>query len=101
MSREFKLTEKKVSAVNEIWDNRWRVTGRNDPGLEIRALGNIGLKAFTTWKDVKIPRLALISSPAVWNDNKVVAALLLDGNGLWKLKPIKSKKDFIYFIQGH
>jgi len=101
MSREFQLTEKKVSAVNEIWDNRWRVTGRNDPGLEIRALGNTGLKVFTTWKDSKIPRIALISSPAVWNDNKVVAALFLDGNGLWKLKPVKSKKDFISYIQGH
>ncbi len=72
--REFKAVEGLSAPVGEVWDGRWIITGPDTPGAEIRALGETGLQAVPDWRATGRPRLALSSSPAVWQGDQLLAA---------------------------
>lgn len=62
-----------AAPLGQIWDHRWRIMGPAAPGLEIRALGAEGLRQCPDWRDHG-PREALLVSPAVWAENRLIAA---------------------------
>ncbi|MFT6532370.1 MAG: tRNA(Ile)-lysidine synthase [Limimaricola cinnabarinus] len=56
-----------------IWDRRWRICGA-DEGVTIGALDEPGLAQCPGWRDLGLPRAALLSSPAIWRDGMLIAA---------------------------
>lgn len=74
--REPKAAASAISLPDQLWDNRWRVDGPSEPGLEIRALGAEGLRDCKDWRATGTSRDALLVSPAIWRGDTLVAAPL-------------------------
>lgn len=76
-----------------VWDNRWRVTGP-EPQAEIRALGPEGLAALPGWRDSGQPRAALLTSPGVWLDGRLLAAPLARPEAEWRAISLRDPLSF-------
>ena len=72
--REPKAVALVFCGTDQLWDNRWRLDGPSDPGLEVRALSAEGLRACKGWRDTGISRDALVVSPAIWRGDVLVSA---------------------------
>ncbi|SDE48377.1 tRNA lysidine(34) synthetase TilS [Limimaricola pyoseonensis] len=72
LCREPKAVEGPV-APDTPWDGRWQVSG---PGGAVRlaALGAEGLRQCPGWRDLGLPRDALLPTPALWDGARLVAA---------------------------
>jgi tRNA(Ile)-lysidine synthase len=66
--------------VGDLWDGRWRVTGRQG---EVRALGAKGLGHNKDWRAVGLPRAVLEVTPGVWQGGTLVAAPLAGWPNGW------------------
>jgi tRNA(Ile)-lysidine synthase len=82
--REAKAVKTLECATTELWDKRWHLEGPHAEGLSIRALGAEGLAACAGWRDLKIPRDALLVSPAVWRGATLIAAPLAGFSNGWQ-----------------
>lgn len=58
---------------DQPWDRRWRVTGPDVSGCTLRALGD-ELAQVPGWRETRRPRASLLSSPAIWDGDTLVAA---------------------------
>ncbi len=67
--------------VDAIWDGRWEVRGAAGDGLRIGALGVAGLAARPGWRETGLAREALLATPGVWRDGRLVAAPVLETGG--------------------
>lgn len=72
-----------------IWDNRWIIshTGShtsNHTGSHIGPLG-AGMFDFDNWRDAGLPRASVETSPAIWQENRCIAALCLDPPDGWSV----------------
>lgn len=82
-----------------IWDNRWQIAGLPE-GAVVRALDG-GDLAGRDWRAAGLPRLALLSSPAVEaGDGGVVVPLLEPGAGI-ALRPLRDTADYIALLRAH
>lgn len=61
------------------WDARWEIMGDPPagPDLAIGALGTAGLERVGDWRGAGIPRETLLTTPALWRGQELVAAPLL------------------------
>lgn len=84
--------------TDQPWDHRWQLTGPHAPGLEIRALGASGLRSIKDWRDSGIPREALLVSPAIWQEQRLIAAPLAGISQGWQAKISPS---YTLFILSH
>jgi tRNA(Ile)-lysidine synthase len=84
--REFKAVKGLKGPTNAIWDKRWSLIGPHAPGLEIRALGESGLRLCAAWRTTGLPRTSLLSSPAVWRGETLIAAPLAGFNDAWQAR---------------
>lgn len=75
---------------DEIWDNRWQMTGPHAPDLTLRALGAAGLAAITDWRACEISRDALLVSPAIWRKDALIAAPIAGFMNGWQAKLVRS-----------
>lgn len=64
-----------------LWDG-WRITGPAGAGLHIGPLG-AALPEVPDWREIGLPRQALLASPALWDGAALVAAPAL-GHGPWR-----------------
>lgn len=81
-------------AFGAIWDHRWQVRGPALPGLEIAALGAEGLGQCPDWR-AHGRREALVVTPALWQDGRLIAAPLA-GFGLdWQAELVPCLNTFI------
>lgn len=78
--REFNAVRGAQAEIGTIWDGRWQVLGPAKQGAVVRALGDDGLAARPDWRDLGVPREVLRVSPAVWADQALLAAPLLDAD---------------------
>ncbi len=63
-----------------LWDGRFTLAP-GQPGTHVAALGVTGLLHFPNWRKTHdLPRAALLSSPALWSGDSLVAAPLLEPN---------------------
>lgn len=80
VGREFAAVMHHKAPVGGLWDGRWRVEGPEEgtsaPPLEVRALGEAGLRTCSGWRAAGLPRTTLLASPAVWRGENLVAAPL-------------------------
>ncbi len=101
ITREHQAVKDTVCPTDAIWDNRWRLNGPHEKGLELRALGAAGLAECPDWRATGMPRTSLLASPAVWRKDSLIAAPLAGlGNG-WLTKPLFGLDHFISSIISH
>jgi tRNA(Ile)-lysidine synthase len=98
-----------MEAVSDIcasgdgaWDGRWQITGRN-PGdaAELRVLGAAGLEQFPDWRDHGVPRGVLLSLPALWMGDHVLAVPLLRDDKDTRIDRIGGADDFFATLLSH
>ena len=78
-----KTDELNVTGV--FWDQRWFLEGPLEADLQYKALGE-GIKYCPDWRDSGMPRVSLLSSPAVWNKDGLVAAPLAGLSNGWSAR---------------
>lgn len=59
-----------------LWDGRWRILGDLPDHAEVGALGTDGLAQVPDWRATGLPRAALLVSPAIWSEDRLIAAPL-------------------------
>ena len=85
LCREFNAVCNAGAALGELWDGRWRVTGRVfTEGCNVAALGEEGLLQCAEWRAAGLPRDVLLSTPAVWKGPELVAAPLVKPDQAWQ-----------------
>lgn len=83
--------------LGALWDHRWQIIGPADPACQIAALGPEGLRLCPDWR-AHGPRAALIVSPAVWRQGRLISAPLAGfGTGYSAML----SQGFIDFILSH
>lgn len=87
-----------TSSTDDIWDGRWQLEGPHAPGLEVRALGDEGLRACDDWRATGLPRQSLAASPAIWQHDRLIAAPLAGFGPLWTARIVA---DFTLLPQSH
>lgn len=83
-------------AVGQVWDGRWRVAvpSGSVEELTVRALGEAGLRQCPDWRAGGLPRPTVLSSPAVWQGARLIAAPLAGKAEGWQAELIKSDDDY-------
>ncbi|WP_101067457.1 tRNA lysidine(34) synthetase TilS [Roseovarius salinarum] len=84
IAREHAAVAETSAAPGALWDGRWRVTGPDSTGVEIRALGPTGLQECPGWRETGLPAASLTASPAVWRGRRLVAAPLAGCPNGWE-----------------
>ena len=92
ITREFNAVRDLTCSTETVWDDRWRLDGPHESGLEIRALGEAGLRDCADWRIVGIPRMSLLASPSVWRGNALISAPLAGFENGWQAG---LKEDFV------
>lgn len=82
-SREPKAANKAVCKTDEIWDGRWQLTGPHNVGLQVKALGATGIRECPNWRASGLPRASILSSPAVWDGDVLIAAPIAGLSNGW------------------
>ena len=73
ISREYAAIEGVTARCPALWDQRYFAPNYNK-SYEIRALGSLGLSLCPDWRAIGRPRIALKSSPSLWQDDQLIAA---------------------------
>lgn len=76
ITREAGAVQSTVSD-SPTWD-RWQIAGDWRNGMQIRALSETDLTALPDWRDSGLPRASLLSSPALWYNETLIAAPLAE-----------------------
>jgi tRNA(Ile)-lysidine synthase len=82
-TRELNAVRDLRCPTTEIWDGRWKLTGPHAPDLHISAVGEEGIRQCSDWRASGFPRSSIISSPAVWRSNTIIAAPLAGFGTEW------------------
>ncbi len=109
LTREVAATEAGVAARGAgvtPWDHRWLMSrsvsaeglAATSPALHVAALGEAGLLQCNTWREAGLPRASLLSSPAVWSADTLIAAPLAGFSNGWQAK---LSPTFASFILSH
>ena len=99
--REYNAVRDAISRPDDLWDNRWRLSGGETKGIEVRALGKSGLQLCPDWREISYPRAMLEATPALWNGPELVAAPVAGfGNG-WVADVAISGEEFLASILSH
>lgn len=98
LARELRAVAGLITPPGGLWDGRWQVTGPFPDSAEIRALGVAGLALRPDWRDSDVPRDALLTSPAVWCADTLIAVPLLDAAQGWRAE---TAGDLRLFILSH
>lgn len=104
ISRELAAVADLTSCPDAVWDGRWRLDvdrGEQVPdGTEIRALGQ-GISQLEDWRASALPRPTVMSSPALWHQNRVIAAPFVQETGFCRLVTVPDTADFLASILSH
>ncbi|ARJ70693.1 tRNA lysidine(34) synthetase TilS [Paracoccus contaminans] len=82
-----------------VWDGRWLIRGL-PPGAAVAATGEADL-AGREWRAAGLPRLALLSAPAVHLDGAAAVLPLLDGAAGIALRPLRETGDYFSLLRAH
>jgi tRNA(Ile)-lysidine synthase len=102
VAREMEAVSDICASGDGAWDGRWQITGRN-PGdaAELRVLGAAGLEQFPDWRDHGVPRGVLLSLPALWMGDHVLAVPLLRDDKDTRIDRIGGADDFFATLLSH
>lgn len=89
-------------AIEEEWDSKWRVSGRvQGHDLVIRPLGENGLKLYPDWRELGLPRQVLLTTPAIWQGDRLIDAPMLGQRGDWSAEVLFREEVFYSSRLGH
>ena len=71
--REFSAVAGLTCGADQVWDGRWQMAGHAPDGAELRPLG-AGIALCKGWRDIGLPRGALLASPSLWLGETLLAA---------------------------
>ncbi len=72
-------------STKDLWDGRWTMEGPHAPELHVAALGD-ALPHCPEWRTTGHPRDALRASPAIWHDDRLIAAPLAGFTAGWQAR---------------
>lgn len=101
LSRELKSVELLVSVTDAKWDGRWTATGPSRQGIQIKALSEAGLAQCPGWREANHPRSSLISLPAAWHGEELIAAPLVKLTPNWRFQLLRGEKQFFSTLFAH
>ena len=78
VARELKAVAALTVEPGAVWDGRWIISGSDIKGMEIRAIGGVGLDQLPPEARATAPRAVLESLPAAFDGDRLVAQPLLD-----------------------
>jgi len=82
-----------VCRITQVWDGKWRIHAEKPRhGLVIRALGENGLKSYPEWRDTALPRQVLLSSPAIWQGERLIDAPMVGQSADWSAELLFGKE---------
>jgi tRNA(Ile)-lysidine synthase len=100
--REYNAVRDISCATNQIWDKRWMVFGSDDnPSLFVRALGFSGIRQTKNWRDIGLPRAALLSTPSVWCEGDLLAAPIVLPDEKWTAFLQKGEENYFAALLSH
>lgn len=101
ITREARAVRETECGTRQLWDGRWKLRGPHSKSLRVRALGTAGLAQCPDRKDSGMPRASLLASPAIWRDNRLVAAPLANLGENWRAELAVNRDDFASFLLSH
>ncbi|MFG6561527.1 tRNA lysidine(34) synthetase TilS [Sulfitobacter sp. 1A15299] len=86
--REYNAVRDLRVPADQLWDGRWRAIPPEGlpPEAELRALGPEGLAQCPDWRSLGRPRAALLSTPAIWQGPRLLAAPLAGLDQKWHVR---------------
>lgn len=85
--RELNAVRGVQSDPDTLWDARWRVSPPEEDckwdDVTVRALGKDGLQQCPDWRATGRPHEVLLSTPAIWRGDEVIAAPLAGWDQKW------------------
>lgn len=104
ITREFQAVKSLRVELGSLWDRRWRIVapqGVDMAGLEIAALGEVGLATCSRWRETGLGRATLLASPSVWRGADLVAAPLAGNPASWRAELVRGEADYFLSILSH
>lgn len=100
--REMKAVQDISCEVGDLWDDRWLVTGpEDDPEIEVRVLGLELLSQIEGWRETGVPRAALAVTPAVWYEDRIIAAPVAKPDPEWRAELDGGRDAFFAALLSH
>lgn len=100
--REYNAVRSESVNVGDVWDNRWYVEGpEDDPALRVSALGADGLAQIDDWRALGLPRAAILSTPAVFEGNTLIAAPVARDEEEWQAELDGGDEGFFAALLSH
>lgn len=103
--REFKPASAITAGLDALWDGRWRLTNDNSgidhAALHIGVLGDQGLAECPNWRQTGRPHPVLLSTPAVWRGDELVAAPLAGYGQNWHAEVDGGAESFYGALLSH
>lgn len=81
-TREYNAVKDAATPTDMLWDGRWKLDGPHAPDLRVRALGE-AVKDCPDRRETGLPRSSLMSSPAIWRGDHLIAAPLAGLSNGW------------------
>jgi len=107
--RELNAVKDMQATPDTLWDQRWRLMppegsvpeGVDLKALTVRALGDEGLEQCPDWRSSGRPHAVLLSTPAVWEGDRVVAAPLAGLAQNWQAQVDGGEETFFAALLSH
>lgn len=99
--REYSAVADQRAALGSVWDGRWRLSGPQDFGFFIAALGKKGACQCPDRQKTGLPAASLWASPAVWNGEKLVAAPLAGLANGWSAHLLRDETAYFDAFVSH
>jgi tRNA(Ile)-lysidine synthase len=103
--REHDAVKNEQTPPGTLWDDRWHLEPSDDydnwRDVTVRALGQAGLAQCPDWRASGRPHAVLLSTPAVWRGEVVVAAPLAGWNQKWHADVIGGQETFFAALLTH
>ena len=84
------------------FDDRWLVSGGDlNDGLILSPVGERGLPQFKKWRELGASRISLLGTPAIWQNETLIAAPMVHPDAIWSCRLKKDDHDFFTSVVTH
>ena len=90
--RELNALRNCAVPLGQPWDARWLVYGGVADNYQVRALADEGLRACPKSRDLGCPREVLQATPAIWNEDELIAAPVAGSGNGWNAALTRSEE---------
>ncbi|MFD2737956.1 tRNA lysidine(34) synthetase TilS [Sulfitobacter aestuarii] len=103
--REYDKVRDSRAALDTPWDGRWKLRPPADvpqnETLHVGPLGGAGLTQCPDWRATGRPHAVLLSTPAIWQGDALIAAPLAGMGGNWQAELLDGAEGFFTALLSH